>query len=70
MFAGSVRRWRPLATPVVLTRTLLPGRMTRVEVGVPALPVGYVAACAAWSLPDADELRVRAWLLARFSGGW
>ena len=69
MVAGSAGGWWCPSAPSVLTRTYLPRKGWGVEPGVPSLPPGYVAACAAWSAPGADELRVRAWLVARLVGG-
>jgi hypothetical protein len=52
--------------PTVVTRTLLPGRGWVESAEAPA---DYIPAYRAWSGLGGDELRVRAWLRARLSGG-
>ncbi|MEV7722653.1 hypothetical protein [Streptomyces sp. NPDC088184] len=51
--------WWSLSAPVVLTRTVLPGRRERVsETGVPMLPFGYVAASEE-PVQGSDEIRIK-----------
>ncbi|MFD8549787.1 hypothetical protein [Streptomyces sp. NPDC059649] len=55
-----------------MTRTILPvrGWWREVQATPPTLPPGYVAVRRpVLAGPDADELRVRAWLRARRVGG-
>lgn len=60
-----------MTAPVVLTRTILPvqGWWREVELAPTTLPPGYVVARRpVIAGPDADELRVRAWLRRRLGG--
>ncbi|MFI9630953.1 hypothetical protein [Streptomyces sp. NPDC052042] len=57
--------------PVVVTRTVLPGRRVwELETGVPALPFGYVAAPER-SVQGSDEIRIRHLMIAAIARfGW
>ncbi|MCX4639532.1 hypothetical protein OG775_31210 [Streptomyces platensis] len=60
-----------MSEPMVLTRTILPiqGWWREVEAAPASLPPGYVSARRPIIAgPDADELRVRAWLRRRLGG--
>lgn len=60
-----------MSEPMVLTRTILPvqGWWREVEPAPATLPPGYVAARRpVIAGPDANELRVRAWLRWRLGG--
>ncbi|MFE3907210.1 hypothetical protein ACFXPY_45090 [Streptomyces sp. NPDC059153] len=59
--------WSPPA-PVVLTRTVLPGRRERLVLdGVPALPLGYVAAESGRVEQGADEIHIKHLMIAAIS---